>query len=155
MINFQRNLRVTTESNSDYTLRIAFASSDLHHVNQHFGSTPRLAIYGVKPDRVNLLQVTDFMIQPGHDLDKLAGRIAALDGCLSLYCVAVGESVFRQLLRVGVRAVSVPSTTSIALLLTEIQENCNEPCLQHHHVNRDTRRFEHYRHETHWEEDEY
>ncbi|QWA13510.1 nitrogen fixation protein NifX [Sodalis ligni] len=155
MINFQRNLRVTTDSDSDYTLRVAFASSDLHHVNQHFGSTPRLAIYGVKPDRVNLLQVTDFMIQPGHDLDKLAGRIAALDGCLSLYCVAVGESVFRQLLRVGVRAVSVPAATSIALLLTEIQENWNAPCLQRHQAKRDPHRFEHYQQETHWEEDEY
>ncbi|XBS67957.1 NifB/NifX family molybdenum-iron cluster-binding protein [Acerihabitans sp. KWT182] len=152
MYNFQRNFTVTTRA--DYALRVAFASSDLHHVNQHFGSTPRIAVYGVKPDRVNLLQVTDFMVQPGHDQDKLAGRIAALDGCLSLYCVAVGESVFRQLLRVGVRAVSVPSSTDIALLLTEIQQNWHAPCLPRPAAGGGPRRFECHQREIQWEEDE-
>ncbi|WP_413733391.1 NifB/NifX family molybdenum-iron cluster-binding protein [Sodalis sp. RH21] len=152
MNNFQRNLTVTTAA--DWALRVAFASSDLHVVNQHFGSTPRLAIYGVKPDRVTLLQVTDFIVQPGHDLDKLSSRIAALDGCLSLYCVAVGESVFRQLLRVGVRAVSVPAATSIAGLLTELQQNWDAPTVQRHQDKRDPRRFERYQQESRWEEDE-
>jgi nitrogen fixation protein NifX len=152
MNNLQRNLTVTT--GSEWALRVAFASSDLQHVNQHFGSTPRLVIYGVKPDRIHLLQVTDFMVQPGHDLDKLSSRISALDGCLSLYCVAVGEVAFQQLLRIGVRAVSVPTTTVIANLLTELQQNWNAPCVQRHQMKRDPHRFERYEKETHWEEDE-
>ncbi|MEA9393252.1 NifB/NifX family molybdenum-iron cluster-binding protein [Acerihabitans sp. TG2] len=151
MNNFQRNLTVTTAS--DWALRVAFASSDLQVVNQHFGSTPRLVIYGVKPDRVTLLQVTDFIVQPGHDLDKLSCRIAALEGCLSLYCVAVGDSVFRQLLRVGVRAVNVPADTAITQLLTELQQNWDAPTVVRHQVKRDPQRFERLAQESRWEED--
>lgn len=147
----QRNFTVT--SASDWALKVAFASSDLHLVNQHFGSTPRLAIYGVKPDRVTLLQVTDFIVQPGHDLDKLSCRITALEGCLSLYCVAVGDSVFRQLLRVGVRAVSVPVATPIVQLLNELQQNWDEPTVRRHQVKRDPRRFERLQQESRWEEE--
>lgn len=151
MNNFQRNLTVTT--GSDWALRVAFASTDLHLVNQHFGSTPRLAIYGVKPDQVTLLQVTEFIVQPGHDLDKLGCRIAALDGCLSLYCVAVGESVFRQLLRIGVRAISVPATTAIDHLLTEIQRNWDAPIVRRHQEKRDPGRFARFQQECRWEEE--
>jgi nitrogen fixation protein NifX len=151
MNNFQRNLTVTTVS--DWALRVAFASSDLQVVNQHFGSTPRLVIYGVKPDQVTLLQVTDFTVQPGHDFDKLGCRIAALEGCLSLYCVAVGDSVFRQLLRVGVRAVNVPTDTAITQLLTELQQNWDAPTVERHQVKRDPQRFERLAQESRWEED--
>ncbi len=40
---------------------------------------------------------------------------------MTLYCVAIGESVFRQLLQIGVRAVRVPAETTIEELLQEIQ----------------------------------
>jgi len=110
-------------------------------------------IYGVKPDQVTLLQVTDFTVQPGHDFDKLGCRIAALEGCLSLYCVAVGDSVFRQLLRVGVRAVNVPTDTAITQLLTELQQNWDAPTVERHQVKRDPQRFERLAQESRWEED--
>lgn len=152
MNSFQRNLSLTTAS--DWALRIAFASSDLQVVDQHFGSTPRLAIYGVKPDRITLLQVTDFTLRPGHDLDKLSCRMGALEGCLSLYCVAVGESVFRQLLRIGVRAISVPAATTIAYLLDEIQQNWDAPAVRRHQEKRDPARFERFAQESRWREDE-
>ena len=36
----------------EWSMKVAFASSDYRHVDQHFGATPRLVVYGVKASRV-------------------------------------------------------------------------------------------------------
>ncbi len=102
-------------------MKVAFASSDYRHVDQHFGATPRLVVYGVKADRVTLLRVVEFPVVSGHQTEKIAERIHALEDCVTLFCVAIGEAVFRQLLQVGVRAERVPDQTTILGLLQEIQ----------------------------------
>ncbi|MFS2225147.1 NifB/NifX family molybdenum-iron cluster-binding protein [Pantoea sp. B65] len=106
-----------------WAMKVAFASTDYHYVDQHFGITPRLVIYGVREDEVMLLKVADFAVTQGHQPEKLACRIDALEDCVTLYCVAIGDTLFRQLLQVGVRAVRVPPQTSISYLLTQIQQH--------------------------------
>ncbi len=105
----------------EWSMKVAFASSDYRHVDQHFGATPRLVVYGVKADRVTLLRVVEFPVASGHQTEKIAERIHALEDCVTLFCVAIGEAVFRQLLQVGVRAERVPDQTTILGLLQEIQ----------------------------------
>ncbi|BAS41688.1 hypothetical protein KOJKO3_c3674 [Klebsiella oxytoca] len=105
----------------EWSMKVAFASSDYRHVDQHFGATPRLVVYGVKADRLTLIRVVDFSVENGHQTEKIARRIHALEDCVTLFCVAIGDAVFRQLLQVGVRAERVPADTTIVGLLQEIQ----------------------------------
>lgn len=115
------NREFSTICSGIWSMQVAFASSDYRHVDQHFGATPRLVIYGVKETEVTLLRVVDFSVLAGHQQEKLTCRINALEDCVTLYCVAIGEAVFRQLLQIGVRAVRVPADTTIVGLLQEIQ----------------------------------
>ena len=89
----------------EWSMKVAFASSDYRHVDQHFGATPRLVVYGVKADRVTLLRVVEFPVVSGHQTEKIAERVHALEDCVTLFCVAIGEAVFRQLLQVDLIAV--------------------------------------------------
>ena len=45
---------------SETALRIAFATSDMTHVNQHFGSAKSFAIYAINPDDSKLLEASQF-----------------------------------------------------------------------------------------------
>lgn len=63
----------------EWSMKVAFASSDYRHVDQHFGATPRLVVYGVKADRVTLIRVVDFSVENGHQTEKIARRIHALE----------------------------------------------------------------------------
>lgn len=119
MNHLTRHLRLTDEDAP--SLRLAFASGDKKTVDQHFGSCERLMVYGVAPDRYELLQVAGFNVAQGHDLDKLESRMRVLDGCFAVYCVAVGESVFRQLLARGIRAIRVEAGTRIPDLIAQLQ----------------------------------
>ncbi|XTZ36578.1 NifB/NifX family molybdenum-iron cluster-binding protein [Salmonella enterica] len=115
------NRQFSTICNGEWSMKVAFASSDFHHVDQHFGATPKLVVYGVKERDVTLLRVVEFSVAQGHQQEKISSRIHALEDCVTLYCVAIGETVFRQLLQIGVRAVRVPADTTIVGLLQEIQ----------------------------------
>jgi nitrogen fixation protein NifX len=108
------NRQFSTICSGEWSMKVAFASSDYHHVDQHFGATPRLVVYGVKEDDVTLLRVVDFTVLAGHQTEKITSRISALEDCVTLYCVAIGETVFRQLLQIGVRAVRVPKTRRLS-----------------------------------------
>ena len=145
---------LSTISSVVWSMQVAFASSDYHHVDQHFGATPRLVVYGVKQDQVRLLKVVDFNVQHGHQEEKLASRINALEECVTLYCVAIGDAVFRQLLQVGVRAVRVPQETSIAQLLQQIQLCWADSEQSSRRRQRDPNRFEHLLAETEWQNED-
>ncbi|PWC22455.1 nitrogen fixation protein NifX [Brenneria roseae subsp. roseae] len=135
-----------------WIIRIAFASVDLRVVDQHFGSSPRLAIYGVRSDEVQLLEVADFTVCQGHNEDKLISRINAVEGCFSLYCTAVGETAFRQLLGIGVRAVNVQMNTPIAMLLADAQALCDDGRIRKSPRQKDRNRFNVMMQESGWYE---
>lgn len=145
---------LSTISSAVWSMKVAFASSDYHHVDQHFGATPRLVIYGVKQEEVTLLKVADFSVEYGHGVDKLACRIDALEECVTLYCVAIGDAVFRQLLQVGVRAIRVPPDTPIVQLLQQIQHCWADNEQSTRRRQRDPDRFQQLLAETEWHEED-
>lgn len=136
------NRYLDTVSVTQWPMQVAFASSDYHHVDQHFGASTRLVVYGVKQDQVQLLRVAEFSAESGHQQEKIACRMAALEDCVTLYCLAIGDSVFRQLLEIGVRAIKVPQDTDIAHLLKQTQQHWSAAERQVTRHRRDPGRFD-------------
>ena len=116
----QRQLNVN--DNAASTLKVAFASGDHKHVDQHFGSCQAMMVYGIDPEGAELIQVTEFNVEQGHSLSKLESRMSVISDCFAVFCVAVGESVFRQLLAAGIRAINVNHGTPISQLITQFQQ---------------------------------
>jgi nitrogen fixation protein NifX len=123
----QRRLQVvdcgTEGASVDQALKIAFASNDMKHVNQHFGSAEGFAIYAVDPEEAVLLEVAEFgkLAQDGNE-DKLVAKIGLLEGCAAIYCQAVGSSAVRQLLAHGIQPVKVSDGAEIGDLVESLQE---------------------------------
>ncbi len=104
------------------TIKAAFATSDRHRVDQHFGAASGLLIYAVTPEQATMVEFAQFgeLDQDRHE-DKLAAKLTLLHGCAVVYCEAVGGSAIQQLLTTGVQPLRVASGTSISSLLTELQ----------------------------------
>ena len=111
------------------TLKVAFATTDRKHVNQHFGSASAFVIYAVTPAQAGLLGVAQFddLLQDGHE-DKLAAKLELLQGCDAVYCQAVGGSAIRQLLQRGIQPLRVEEGVAIDHLLGELQQECGRRC---------------------------
>jgi nitrogen fixation protein NifX len=107
----------------DAALKVAFASTDMKNVNQHFGSAESFVIYAVDPEHSKMLEVTQFgeLAQDGNE-DKLIVKMSALEGCIAVYSQAVGASAVRQLKAMGIQPVKVSAGSEIAVLLESIQE---------------------------------
>lgn len=121
-MSWRRHLRIVNAPTDPAPagVKVAFATADRRRVDQHFGTAPSLVIYAVTPAEATLVSVAQFGEVDGHE-DKLAVRMAALEGCVAVYCQAVGGSAIRQLLARGVQPLRVEGIVSIDRLLQELR----------------------------------
>lgn len=127
----QRRMRVVdggaAENDAAVSIRVAFATSDMKHVDQHFGSAQGFVFYAVNPERSGLLEASQFgLLAQDGDEDKLEAKIDSLKGCAAVFCQAVGASAVRQLLGQGVQPVKVTPGVEIADLLASLQEQLRD-----------------------------
>lgn len=103
-------------------LKVAFATSDMITVNQHFGSAKSFAVYAVNRDASQLLEAAQFgvLAQDGNE-DKLSVKIDLLAGCAAVYCQAIGASAINQLIANGIQPVKVHEGSKITDLVTDLQ----------------------------------
>jgi len=121
----QRQLRLVDPMvNHETSLKVAFATTDMKQVNQHFGSAKSFAVYAVSDEQATLLEVVQFgrLEQDGNE-DKLAVKLTSLQGCGAVYSQAVGSSAVQQLLRMGIQPVRVDPGSRIADLIDALQED--------------------------------
>lgn len=128
-------------------LKVAFATSDMQHVNQHFGAAKGFAIYALSQERICLLEAVAFeqaQTEPrpqsqseaaaagplqdatGRNEDKLAEKIAALDGCIAVYSQAVGASAIGRLQAKGIQPLKAAPGTPVSELLNDLQQQMKQ-----------------------------
>lgn len=121
----QRHLRIVDgnpgEAPAGAVVKVAFATADRIHVDQHFGSACSFVIYAVGPAQAALVEIAQFgdLPQDGHE-DKLPAKLALLEGCAAVYCQAVGGSAIRQLLSRGIQPLRVAEGALIERVLQEL-----------------------------------
>jgi len=114
---------VQVEERMDSLLKVAFASTDMEQVNQHFGSAKSFAIYGINCDQAVFIEAAQFgePEQDGNE-EKLEIKMELLKGCAAVYCQAVGASAVKKLVALGIQPVKVQEGSSIQSLLTDLQK---------------------------------
>jgi len=107
---------------------VAFATSDVSAIDEHFGSATRFATFRVWADHDELQNVTAFN-QAEHDGNegKLPAKIKALEGCAAVFCQAVGGSAVRQLLAQGIQPIKVGAGTTIRETLAFLRGEVAQP----------------------------
>jgi nitrogen fixation protein NifX len=104
------------------TIRVAFATSDRKHIDQHFGTAESFVIYSLDATQANLEEVVQFgqLAEDGNE-NKLIAKIAALKGCVAIYCQAIGASAVNQLRPQGIQAMKVPAGTAVTPTIRALQ----------------------------------
>jgi nitrogen fixation protein NifX len=127
----QRHMRIV-DHNSDSSvldtgLKVAFATTDMKTVNQHFGSAQSFSMYVVNPEESILLEAAQFgKLEQDGDEDKLAAKISMLGGCAAVFCQAIGSSAIRQLVMKGIQPVKVAEGAVINDLIEVLQDEMRQ-----------------------------
>lgn len=127
----QRQMRVVNSESADDAdsadaarpaIRVAFATSNLSDVDEHFGSATRMALFDVDAEESRLAGVVEFSEtrQDGNE-NKLLAKFEALEGCHAVISLAVGSSAVRQLASQGIQPVKLTESTPIAAALEHLQ----------------------------------
>lgn len=103
-------------------LKVAFATSDMRHVDQHFGAAQAFALYAVTPQQARFIAAVAFseLTMDGNEA-KLSAKIDALHECIAVYSQAVGASAIGQLRAAGIQPVKVASGSDIRELIAALQ----------------------------------
>jgi nitrogen fixation protein NifX len=132
-------------------LKVAFATSDMKHVDQHFGAAQAFAVYALDQEKACFVEAVEFgklskdgrpeghgrgaaeagdagplLNASGHYEDKLADKIDALEGCIAVYSQAVGASAINQLKAKGIQPVKISPGAAISALLASLQEELRQ-----------------------------
>lgn len=127
----KRHLKILDSSTEgdwmETAIRVAFASTDMRHVDQHFGSAESFVIYAVNQDTSKMVDVIQFgdLAQDGNE-NKLIDKMSALEGCAAVYVQAIGASALNQLRSLGVQPVKVSAGTPIGEMLHALREELRE-----------------------------
>jgi nitrogen fixation protein NifX len=123
----ERRLKLVTTGETamdmETAVKVAFATGDMQHVDQHFGAAESFAVYALDLEQANFVEAVQFgqLAMDGNE-DKLAAKIQALDGCIAVYCQAVGGSAINQLRTKSIQAVKVSAGAEIKELIESLQE---------------------------------
>jgi len=126
-----RTLRVIDDKRpmpKEKPLRIAIATNDMQHLNAHFGSAKKFAVYDVWKGRVQFVAAHEFdnvTKQSGdHDSqdDKITPKVTALSDCALLFALAVGGPSAAKLVKAGVHPIKRKEPEAIEDILAQVKE---------------------------------
>ena len=102
-------------------LRVAFATSDGDHVDQHFGWTTRFDVFDIDIDVVHRVE-TRTLAPAGADEDsKIQTRLDAVADCAIVHVARIGGTAAARVIAAKIHPVKVPETTEVSELVARLQ----------------------------------
>lgn len=92
-------------------MKIAFTTSDNIHINSHFGSAKKIAVYEVNDSAYNFVETLQFegnLNEDGNE-DKLQPKIEALHDCTIVYVSTIGGSAAARLIKQKITPIKAQS----------------------------------------------
>jgi len=126
-------------------MKVAFATQDLKTVDAHFAGARNLAIYDISAEDHRFVEAVQFASvsrqdgvhdsgpgtgEPGADGhgghgepgdDRVAPRVAAIQGCALLFVAAIGGPAAAQVVKARVHPIKVPQPEPIETLINRVQ----------------------------------
>lgn len=117
-------------------IRVAVATQDMKHLNAHFGSAKKFAIYDVSTTGWNLVEtvafdtVSDEQGKHADDgEDRITPKVEALAGCHLLFCLAIGGPSAAKVVGAKIHPIKMSEVQSMDAVLerTRVMLNGSPP----------------------------
>lgn len=106
-------------------MKVAFASTDRVHIDEHFGQAEEFCIWTVGPDQADfngIVQVKAEADMEGHSDDKIEARGEALAECALVYVGEIGGPAAARLVAKKIQPLKSKDHEPIAEAVTRLQE---------------------------------
>lgn len=107
-------------------MKIAFASSDNEHINQHFGWSKSFQLYEVTKDQMTFLKEIDSSEEPEEEVAKLNYKIATIEEADIMYCSQIGPKASKMVQAAKIYPVRAAEDEVIFAAIAKIQDLLND-----------------------------
>lgn len=118
-----RRLTVVSDSvKKGFTMKVAFASSDNHHIDQHFGWAEKFAIWDVQMDQSRFSSMVQ--VEPAGDdtENKIQTRLDALLDCSIVYVTQIGGPAAAKLVAKKIHPIKSKGEETIPQVVEKLQQ---------------------------------
>jgi len=119
-----KDLPPPIEKKSEASMKVAFCTQDMTHVDAHFGWTRNIAIYEIDTEGYRLAEAVQFEAEATEEggVDKILPRIDAISDCTIVYVAAIGASAAARVVNRKIHPVKVQKPEVITELLDRLTE---------------------------------
>jgi len=125
MIRTRRFEIVTSTEKKGLSMKVAFASTDKVHINEHFGQAEAFYVWEIGPEEASfsgVIQVQSEADMPGHSDDKIEARGAALEDCALVYVGEIGGPAAARLVAKKIHPIKSKEQEPITVVVEKLQE---------------------------------
>lgn len=106
-------------------MKVAFASTDRVHVDEHFGQAGEFIIWEIGPEAAafsGVVQVQAEAAMAGHSDDKIEARSAALADCALVYVGEIGGPAAARLVAKKIHPLKSKEREPITAVVAKLQQ---------------------------------
>jgi nitrogen fixation protein NifX len=124
MVRIRRFEIVGAKARKGLSMKVAFASTDRVHIDEHFGQAGEFYIWEVGPDEAAFTGVVQVRseAEAGHSDDKIEARCAGLADCALVYVAEIGGPAAARLVQKKIHPIKSREREPIAEVVAKLQE---------------------------------
>jgi len=106
-------------------MKVAFASTDKIHVDEHFGKAEQFYIWEIGPDVATFTGVLQVNEGSGDSEDRIEARSAALSDCALVYVGEIGGPAAARLVAKKIHPIKSKEREPISIVVNKLQDVLN------------------------------
>lgn len=103
-------------------MRVAFASTDKVHVDEHFGRAENFLIWEIGPDAADFFGMVQVKAEGSDEADRIEARSAALNDCALVYVAEIGGPAAARLVAKRIHPIKSKEREPITMVVEKLQE---------------------------------
>jgi nitrogen fixation protein NifX len=122
MITTRRFEIVSNQQKKGLSMKVAFASTDKVHVDEHFGHAEEFYIWEIGPDDAALSVVVQVKAEAGYIDDKIEARTSVLADCALVYVAEIGGPAAARLVQKKIHPIKSKEREPITVVVEKLQQ---------------------------------
>ena len=103
-------------------MKVAFASTDKIHVNQHFGRAEEFYIWNIGPEEAEFSGVVQVSTAGDDEADRIETRCSGLADCALVYVAEIGGPAAARLVQKKIHPLKSKTCEPISEVIEKLQE---------------------------------
>lgn len=103
-------------------MKVAFASNDKIHVNEHFGRAEQFTIWEIGPEEAGFTGMVQVRSEGDDEADRIEARCSGLADCALVYVAEIGGPAAARLVAKKIHPIKSKEREPIAVVVEKLQE---------------------------------